>query len=301
MKLLVNELKALKLQFTTANQIGIFSGMDDNNSLESRDSLEKNGVLQNGMLSKEAQELLDIAANPDVSCRFVLQESDLLVEKYTYRKGTDLVLVENTGGVLMINKVKDLDETIMNISNFTGLTKFKRADFEIVLSKDEIYVLLSLFDIYREKTILSYCQQESEPGAELAEIRAHLDTPNETGLVAMIKGNYRWKIPPVEATKTLLYRLVSKNVVVFKNNFTLTDAYTVFGSNFLAYQLVTTVEVLQVQKDGQTALSGILYVSAGLKDNLLFIMGGDEIELSTVSSAYALNMFKGFLKCPSIG
>jgi len=256
--------------------------------------------LQNDVICPEAKELLDISANPDVSCRFALQESSLLVEKYTYRKGADLVLVENAGGVLNIRKTYNLAEIMINIGDFTGSTHFKRADFEIALSKDEIYVLLSMFDIYREKTMLSYCQQQTQPGATIEEVRSHLDTPNETGLVAMIKGNYRWEIPSLETTKTLLYRLVARNVVAFNKNYTLTDEYAVFSSNFLTYQLITTVEVLQVKKDGQIALSGILYVSAGLKDNLLFIMGGDEIELSTVSSSYALKMFEGLLKCPSI-
>ncbi|GAB6153211.1 hypothetical protein JCM17380_19610 [Desulfosporosinus burensis] len=300
MEFLISELKVLKQQFTAASSIGIFTGIDKNNSKDSMNSLEKRGVLQNGVLSKDAKRLLDIAANPDVSCRFILQESDLLVEKYTYRKGSDLVLVENAGGVLKISKGSDLDKIMMNIGNFTGLTSFKRANFEIALSKDEIYVLLSMFDIYREKTMLSYCQQQSEPGATFAEIRSHLDTPNETGLVAMIQANYRWEIPSNETTKALIFRLVAKNVVAFNNNYTLAKDYAVFGSNFLTYQLITTVEVLQMLKGGQTALSGILYVSAGLKDNLLFIMGGDEIELSTVSSSYALKVFEGFLKCPSI-
>lgn len=300
MEFLISELKVLKQQFTAASSIGIFSGVDENNSKDSMNSLEKRGVMQNGVLSKEAKELLDIAANPDLSCRFILQESSLLVVKYTYRKGADLVLVENAGGVLKISKAEDLDKIMMNIGNFTGLTSFKRADFEIALSKDEIYVLLSIFDIYREKTMLSYCQQQSEPGATFAEIRSHLDRPNETGLVGMIQANYRWEIPSIETTKALIFRLVAKNMVAFNNSYTLAEEYAVFGSNFLTYQLITTVEVLQMLKGGQTALSGILYVSAGLKDNLLFIMGGDEIELSTVSSSYALTMFEGLLKCPSI-
>ncbi|KJS47015.1 hypothetical protein [Desulfosporosinus sp. BICA1-9] len=300
MEFSISELKVLKQQFAAASSIGIFSGIDNNNSTESLNSLEKRGVLQNGVLSKEAKELLDIAANPDLSCRFILQESSILVEKYTYRKGADLVLVENAGGVLRISKGSDLDKIMMNIGNFIGLTSFKRADFEIALSKDEIYVLLSMFDIYREKTMLSYCQQQSEAGATFAEIRSHLDMPNETGLVAMIQANYKWEIPSLETTKALIYRLVAKNVVASNKNFTLTEEYAVFGSNFLAYQLITTVELLQMLKDGQTALSGILYISAGLKDNLLFIMGGDEIEISTVSSSYALKIFEGLLKCPSI-
>lgn len=300
MELLINELNFLKKQFVGAGSIGIFTGINEDNSQESKDSLEKKGVLQDGVLLKDAQEILNIAANPEVSCRFVLQESNLLVEKYTYRKGTDLVLVENAGGVLKIGKVSDLAQTMMNIGNFTGLSQFKRADFEIALSKYEIYVLLSMFDIYREKTMLSYCQQESEPGITFTEIRSHLDTPNETGLVAMIRGNYGWDMPSIEAIKELLDSLKAKNVVSFSKNYTLTEEYAVFGSNFLTNQLITTVEVLQVLKNDETALSGILYLSAGIKDNLLFIMGGDEIELSTVSSAYGLKMFEGFLKCPGI-
>lgn len=300
MEFLLSELKALKQRFTAASSIGIFSGIDEQNSKESISSLEEKGVLQNGVLSNEAKDFLDIAANPELSCRFVLQESTLLVEKYTYRKGEDLVLVENAGGVLKLSKADDLKEVMMNIGNFTGLTLFKRADFEIALFKDELYVLLSIIDIYREKTMLSYCQQQSEPGATFAEIRSHLDTPTETGLVAMIQSNYRWEIPSIENTKALIYRLVAKKIVSFNNIYTLTEAYAVFATNFLVNQLITTVEVLQLRKDGETALSSILYVSAGLKDNLLFILGGDEIELSTVSSAYALKMFEGLLKCPSI-
>lgn len=301
MELLINELKVLKEYFTAASAIGIFSGIDKNNSQEMIYSLEKKGVMKNGVLAREAQKLLEIAANPDVSCRFVLQESSLLVEKYAYRKGAELILAENAGGVLKISKVEDLAETMMNIGDFIGLTQFKHADFEIAVSKDEIYVLLSLFDIYREKTMLSYCRQQSDPGVTFAEIRSHLDMPNETGLVAMIKGNYGWEIPTIDNTKkALLDCLIPKNVVAFNQNYSLSDEYAVFGSNSLTYQLITTVEVLQTLKDGETALSGILYVSAGLKDNLLFIMGGDKIELSTVSSSYALKMFEGFLKCPSI-
>lgn len=305
MELSLNELKILKKQFAAANPIGIFNGIEDQaadntGSGESMASLEEKGILHQGGLSREARELLETAADPELCCRFVLQESSFLLEKYTYRKGDNLVLVENAGGVLNVSKAGDLGEVMMNIGNFTGLTPLKRADFEIALNKEEIYVLLALFDIYREKTMLAYCRQPVQPGGTFSEIRDHLDRPNETGLVAMIQANYDWKIPPIERTKVLLESLKAKKAALFDSSYLLTGEYAVLGSNFLACQFITTVEVLELLKDGRTALSGILYLSAGLKDNLLFIMGDDEIELSTVSSAYALKMFEAFLKCPRI-
>ena len=300
MKLTTKEISYLSKEFPDKNQIGLFSNITVPFDGSEQKSLEEKDVYQDGGLSDSAKELLGITAKPLKCTRFILKDNACVVEKYAYKVDGKIVLVENAGGEMLVSSPENFNKTILELSEFTGMSNIKTADIEVLLPVDEALVLLAMMDICRKNAMLLYIGQETANVITFGEIRRQLDEPASNSLLKMLVNNYNYTVPKIDITKKILDSLVAKNIAAFTTGYVLTPEYAVFAKNFLIPDTVVMLETFQINEKNELATAGVLCVSAGLKNIVTFIFSDGEIEISSITGSYMLRIIENFLNCPDI-
>ena len=300
MKLTTKEISFLSEAFPEKNQIGLFSNIKVPLDGTEQMNLEEKGVYKAGQLTDSAKELLGITAKPQKCTRFILKDNVCVVEKYTYQTNDKTILVENDGGEMLFSSPDNFNKTILELSEFTGMSNIKTADIEVLLPIEEALVLIAMIDISRKNAMLSYLRQETPGVITFKEIRKQLDTPAKNSLVKMLVNNYNYTVPKIENTKSILDRLVAKSISAFTTGYELTPEYAVFGANFLIPQTLAMIETFNVTDNNELATASVLCVSAGLKDIVSFIFSEGEIGISSITGSYMLKIIENFLNCPNI-
>lgn len=287
MKLSLKEIGMLKKKYKNENPLNICSGV--------REFEEIYEVKPEDML------FLDIITSPEKVSRVVLQENGLVVEKYGYVKNDVHIIAENKDNIFVFNNIeKRIDVSIAEISEFIGMSELRKTNISVVMdNSEEVLLLMALIDIYREKNMLMLCGQNVELSVIFGEIRNHLENPLDSSMVALFKKNYEYVEPAISDTKNLLNKFIEKGIVIFDKKYKLTDNYEMLALTFLSPDIVLTAEMLELENNNIVS-NNMLYISSGIKSNLLFVFGNDGIEISTVSSLEMLNIIRKLFYCPKI-
>lgn len=300
MKLTKNEISFLSNQILENNKIGFFSNVNYNLDGTEESTLKQKGIYKDGKISEKDYEILKIVAKPEKCTRLILKDKEFLVEKYAYKSKNTVVLAENDNGDMIFDTLDSFNNIILELSEFTGMSNIKTSDIDVLLSDDEMFVMLAIVDIYRKKTMHNYWGQVEEYIAGLAEIREMIDNPIQNGLLKMLVNNYNYSVPKIEIIEKILEKLVARKIVEFSNAYTLTKEYEAFAINFLIPETVVMLETFNINEKEEIAIAGILCVCAGLHDVVSFVFMDGEIQITSITGSYMLKIIENFLNCPNI-
>ena len=301
MKLTTKELVYLSAAFTDRTPISLFSNIKATLEGTEFQSLTNKGIIKNNGYNQQCLELLLPATKPERCTRLVVQNDFCILEKYTYKSGDKIILVENSNGDLVFSKPEDFSDVIIGLSEFLGMSKIKTSDISIALSGDEMLVLLAIIDIYRKNALLTYTGQViSSNVLSFQEITNEINGDFENGLVKIITKNFNYKMPLPGALDNILRSLISKNCVVSEQGFKLTEGYATFAKNFLISQSIVLFETFGLMASGEISTAGSLCVTAGLHDFISFSFNNNMIELTSISGSQMLKTIEDFLYCPDV-
>ncbi|KJS21670.1 MAG: hypothetical protein VR72_09235 [Clostridiaceae bacterium BRH_c20a] len=301
MKLTTREIAFLAKDFPKKTDISLFANINEPLDGSEERNLTDKGIYKDGKLTGEAKKILEIVANAKRCTRLILRDGLIYVEKYTYKVDDKIVMAENDAGEMVFSIPDNFNKTIYEVSEFIGMSKIKTADIEILLSADEMLVILAMVDIYRKKVLLTYQGQGiSGETITLADISKQLEKPAPNSLVQMLKKNYKYTEPEEGKVKEIMESLIAKECAISEDGYVLTSEYAIFAKNFLIPETIIMIENFNLNKNNEMVVAGGLGVCAGIKDNLTFIFGINEIELTSASGFQMLQMIENFLKCPEI-
>lgn len=249
----------------------------------------------------EDKKIIEVITSPERVCRIVLQENGIVVEKYGYVKNNIHIIAENKDDMFVLDNLKErLDIAVSGFLEFIGMSELKKVSINTVMdSPEELMLLMALIDIYREKNMLELCGKETELSANFSEIREHLDKSLDSSMVSLFKKNFNYKEPVIADTKNMLNKFIEKGILKFDNIYKLTEDYEFLATTFLVPDTIMTAEMLELE-NREVVNSSMLYISAGVQSNLLFIFGNDGIEISTISSFAMSEIIKNLLNCTKI-
>jgi len=301
MKLTTSEVAFLAKYFDKISTISLFANIGETLNGTEEKSLTEKGILKDGKLVSEANEILGIIAHAKNCTRLILRDSFFVVEKYTYKVEDKIVLTENEDGNFLFSLPDNLDSTISELSEFVGKSKIRSSNIETLFTSEEMLTLLAIVDIYRKNALLNYVGQgDTKEEIPFIEIAKHLLSPSKNSLLQMISNNYKYSIPLAEKILDILENLIKKGCVVYRNGYTLTREYAIFAKGFLIPETVVMIETFSLSENDEVMVSGALCVCAGIRDIISFIFDEDEIEIASISGSQLLQLIENFLKCPDI-
>lgn len=299
MNFTLRELKFLGSFFANSNPLGFFNNIKAELEGDEEELLKGKGVLADGRVEDSLADILKTAADPEKCARLVLETPFLVVEKYTYRKGDRLVLLENRMGDVGIEPLDSLEPVMAELIHFTGLSDIKNAGIDVVLDKEETLAFLSLIDWRRRQAMGSYWgEREEKEEVAIGEIAGMMQSLLPNSLLKMMVNNYRYELPPRDKIPLIMQRLEEKGVIDGEANggiYKLKGQYALLGQLFLLPRSIAVLEMLINDKKEGLISSGCLLVSAGLYDNLLFMFDEDSIRISTVTSRTVLEIMEEML------
>lgn len=300
MKLTKKELSFLAERFHTANPLSLFTNIQESLQGDEQKTLEEKGLLVNGKLTEEAEKLLSTVVEPERCTRLVLKDGTYLIEKYTYKVGSNYTIVENSGGELLFSSLQKLDEVLFQLSQWVGMSDLKTFDVGTTLTNEELLVFFALVDLRRVNVLLSYLGKESKKEIPFAEIRAQLEKSEAGSLTRILTGNYHFAIPPIEDTKTILEQLMAKKVVAFAAGYVLQGEYEEFASKFLLPQTVVMLETFNLVAQNELAGAGVFCVCAGMREIISLVFRENVTEIVSLSGRQLLKMIEDFFVCPDV-
>lgn len=301
MKLTISEIAFLSGVAIEKTQLGLFENISVDLDGTEEISLAEKDVYRNGVLSPSAKEILDIVSGARRSSRIMLKDNYCAIEKYTYRNDNKIILVENDDADLFFSMPQDFTETLSELSEFTGMSRIKAVDIEVLLPVFEMMVLLAVIDLYRSSVLSLYLDSsKTMPEIHFADIVGQLNQPMSNSLVQMLKKNYNYDIPQPEITSGILEKLIQEEHLSNGYGFKLSDKLSAFATNFMIPETIVAMEAFSLNEKNEIVSASALGVCAGVKDIAYFIMSGDEIELSSISSMQLLQMIESFLSCPDL-
>jgi len=300
MKLNKREIVYLGNELSGANQLSLFANMKVALDGTEKSSLEKKGVLKAGTISPEWHTIFEVLRLPERCARVVLSDQGLLVEKYAYKKGGVLVLAENDQGEMVISAPDSLNETLMELAEFTGMSNVRASDVEALLPIEEVLVLLGVTDIYRNKALRTYLGEGTEKDLSLTDIQNHLSNPSKNSLLKMLVGNYNLVVPESVEIERILKSMKGKQIFTQEDGYALHPEFEAFATSILIPQTIVTLEAFQMDEREEVITAGALCVSAGIKNAMSFVFAGEEIEVASVTGGFLLKMIENFLNCPEL-
>lgn len=301
MELTKGEIAFLAGQFPEKTIVSLFSNIRADTTGAEAESLEKKGLTRGGVLIEGARELLEVIAGASNSARILLQDQFAFVEKYVFRHGKKYALVESNGEILALNPLMDMDRVLLELTEFTGISRLKTVDLEIALLPEEMLVLLALVDIYRKNTLLFHAGEAELIGsAKLLQIARVLQSPEDNSFVRILIKNYGYPVPPEAGAEEILKKLVAKGYLGAEKGYHLREELEAFARNSLIPGTLLLTEALQADPSGGVAVGGGLAVVSGHRDIAYFILENDMVELSTPSGRQLMDILEKFLNCPDL-
>lgn len=300
MNISTSEISFLSELFPQSNKLSIFSNIKESVKGDEKDNLEKKGLLVEGKLSASANAILNILVTPNQSTRFVLRDSDCIIEKYSY-KANDLLVISEVGvNELILSTEEKLEEILYTLSNWVGVSDIKSFDIQTELSYMESIVLMAIVDVYRQNALSQYLGQQVSVSIAFSQIREQLEKPKPNSLVRMLINNYNFEIPALEKTKPILDILIQKNFIVFEKGFGLKEKYEDFAKNFLIPKTIIMMETFNLLENNEITGASVLALCAGLHEIITFSFNNQGIELCSISANQLMKMSEDFLRCPQI-
>ncbi|MDX9888597.1 MAG: hypothetical protein RBS51_04940 [Anaerovoracaceae bacterium] len=298
MKLTKKELVYLSDIYPEASSISLLSTVNAEKDGKEEDSLKEKGVLADGGLTKEAKEILDIVAGANHASRLVVRDGLTYLEKYTYRVGENIVVVENEGSEMDVTILKDFSSIGFDVSQYVGLSSRKTTGVEIVFSVEETMAFFALVDLYREYSLKSYFGEEVPDAVSLKAMKEHMGKTGDSSLVDLFRVNFGYQ-PPNSLEKTL-ESLIKKECISKDKDYRLAGEYALFAKNFLVPSSMILVESFSIGSDQVLLVGGGLGLVAGVCDQCFIFADLEEVEVKAVAGLEMVQTLEGFLICPEL-
>ncbi len=301
MKLTRKEIGYFATEYKDATSISIFSNINDKPDGSEINSLTEKGILQGNKCTQEAQDILTVLANTEKSTRLLIENAYCIIEKYSYKYGDKIVLAENDNGEFKFSLPDDFSDVIVDVSEFIGMSKISSSNISLVLTPDEMILLLVLIDCYRKRFLQEYSEiPEPSINVSKSDWSKALEFGFKNGLAQVLVKNYNFVIPDKNSLDSIIKSLVEKKVVIKKNGFRLNEDFEFIARNFLILENLIMYETFTIQKDASLLTVGRLGVSAGIHNLMSFMFDGENIQLNTISGLQLVTNIEDFLKCPEI-
>jgi len=301
MKLTRREIGHFALEYKDATAISIFSNINDKPDGNEIDSLTEKGIMQGNKCTQEAQNILTVLANTKISTRLLIENAYCVIEKYSYKDGDKIVLAENDNGDFNFSLPDDFRDVIVDVSEFIGMSKISSSNLSLVLTPDEMILLLVLIDCYRKRFLQEYSEiPEPSINVSKSDWSKELEFGFKNGLAQVLVKNYNFVIPDKNSLDPIIKSLVENKVVIEKNGYRLNEEFEFIARNYLILENLIMYETFTIQKDASILSVGRLCVSAGIHNLISFMFDGENIQLDTVSGLQLVTNIEDFLNCPDI-
>lgn len=300
MKLTPNEISYLSASFRGQNPLSLFSNITKAPDGSEYKSLSEKGIIVNNAYEAKALDILLLLTKPEKCSRLVIQNPFFVAEKYTYKIGERLIVVENDSGAFNVSEPEDLTNLIVEISKFVSMSSIQTADITELFTPDELLVLLAIFDIYRKKTLAGYIEGKT-PEIKVwgSEISSELANGFVNGLAKSVLKNYNLKMPGTVALDKLLHSLEAKGCITAGTEMTLTPVYAIFAKNYLIPENVILYEMFELDENGGMMAESTLAITAGIHDIITFTFDKETFKVETPSAANLVRAIEITLECPS--
>lgn len=297
MRLTLQELAFLKDYYKTMNELSIFANIKKTGDGVSPEELEKKLVLQGGKVGSAWDRLLKAAAEPLAATRLLVRDGGFLVEKYSYKDAEGFTLVENQGAQLEFTRPESLEAQMLGLSRWIGMSNLSSLDFEADLSAMEALALLGLADLGRQAVFGGFLREPVAVKTDRSNLEAQLGKPAANSLLSILLNNYELKPPEGDVLDGVLASLVEKKLISLEGGrIALSDSLASLAGNILVPQTVLLVENAEFGEGGSIVAESYLAVTAGVKEVLLFTLGGGKIRLEAVSSQQLLKLVESLLR-----
>lgn len=300
MKLSMKEIAYLAGHFPDATTISLFRTVRAELQGDEADTLEKKGVLQNGMLSEKAKPTLEILAVARQAARLVVRDGLTVLEAYAYRVDDTIALVENQGAEAEIRLLEDFTEIGYEVAQYIGTSARKTTGIEAAFPEAEAMALLALIDVYRHWTLRSYLGEEVSDAVSLKEIRQQGNAAGDSSLVDLFRTSFGYESPEGDALPAALDALVRKGVATNEGGYRLSAEFALFAKSFLVPATSLLVESFSIDSEGVLVVGGGMGLSAGVCDHVFFLVDEAEMEMKAMAGLELLQMIEGFLACPEL-
>ena len=264
MKLTKNELVYLADFYPQASSISLLSTVKVEKNGREEDTLNKKGILIDGVITKEAKELLDVVAGANHASRLVVRDALTYLEKYTYRVGETIVVVENEGSEMDFSILEDLGAIGFDVSQYVGLSSRKTTGIEVNFSVEETMAFFALVDIYREYSLKSYLGEDVPDAVSLKVMKDHMEKTGDSSLVDLFRVNFGYQ-PPTSLDK-IMENLIKKECVTKDKDYRLAGEYALFAKSFLVPSTMILIESFSIGSDQALLVGGGLGLVAGVCD-----------------------------------
>lgn len=298
MKLTKNELVYLADFYPQASSISLLSTVKVEKNGREEDTLNKKGILIDGVITKEAKELLDVVAGANHASRLVVRDALTYLEKYTYRVGETIVVVENEGSEMDFSILEDLGAIGFDVSQYVGLSSRKTTGIEVNFSVEETMAFFALVDIYREYSLKSYLGEDVPDAVSLKAMKDHMEKTGDSSLVDLFRVNFGYQ-PPTSVDK-IMENLIKKECVTKDKDYRLAGEYALFAKSFLVPSTMILIESFSIGSDQALLVGGGLGLVAGVCDQCFILADQEEAEVKAVAGLEMVQTLEGFLLCPEL-
>ena len=298
MKLTKNELVYLADFYPEASSISLLSTVKVEKNGREEDTLNKKGILIDGVITKEAKELLDVVAGANHASRLVVRDALTYLEKYTYRVGETIVVVENEGSEMDFSILEDLGAIGFDVSQYVGLSSRKTTGIEVNFSVEETMAFFALVDIYREYSLKSYLGEDVPDAVSLKAMKDHMEKTGDSSLVDLFRVNFGYQ-PPTSLDK-IMENLIKKECVTKDKDYRLAGEYALFAKSFLVPSTMILIESFSIGSDQALLVGGGLGLVAGVCDQCFILADQEEAEVKAVAGLEMVQTLEGFLLCPEL-
>ena len=295
MILKTNECMYISKLIGDSSSLSLFNSLNVSLDGTEEESLIKKEILRDGKLTKESLDILEIVSKSEKSSKMILNDQNYIIEKYSYMFNDKKVLVENVDGELNFSEFDEFTDISEELSEFFGISILKNTDININIKIDELVVLLSLIDIYRQNELIKIARFD----AELVELNkenliSEIKEPLGTSISKLIQSKYDIELLDEEKINEAIESLIGKGHI--QKDLTLNESLKQFTITFLIPDLAALLEQYQINEKGELVIVSGFILSAGLRNKLLLLFTDEGVEMSALSSLESLNIIENFLK-----
>lgn len=295
MILTINECVFLNNYMDKSSEISLFTNLSSELLGTEMTTLTDKNIMKNEKLTSEAISILEIVSKAEKSSKLILNDQNIVVEKYTYKYNNEIVIVENVDGELCFNKLYSFTDINDELAEFLGISVLKNNAVDILLNSDELLVLLALIDIYRQNELLNYAKFDSDDlNLQKEFLISQIKKPNGSSISKIISSQYELKLSDIDKIDLVIESLIEKKYI--NKDLTLNNELEAFSRSFLIPNLTVLLEQYHINDKGELVILSGFILSAGLRNKLCFIFTSDGIELNSLSSLESLSVIENFLK-----
>jgi hypothetical protein len=287
--------------FENQNALSLLSSMSDKPDGTEHAELEAKGILNEEGYDPLIIENLKIVAKPDHVSRLMLNNGFSRVERYTYRKEDQLILVEVNSEGLKFSQPDSIRDSVLSLSVYLGLSPITYTSFNLSLTKDEGLLLAALVDIYRKSELASYLGEKKElTPLSLVEIENELTGESKVGLLSILKETYGFEPLSPDLIETTSGSMIEKELLLSNDGLLLNDMLSMFARSFLIPNCFVTFDTFSVISDEEIGYVGNICVAAGLHNLVMFSYDGAALEITTLSSIALYKKIEEYLQGPKL-